>query len=460
MIIDIKKIEDKFIEAKQKSKKYDSSILFSITDNIQADFNSLIDFSISTCKEKVYISQGIEKKEFIGWGNILTLNQNKINADINHYINQIIDKKVDCNLGVEQCKAIFIGGQNFNINIPNQNIWNDFPSFNYQIPLILLSSQDNLSTITFNFLINENSEILNIYNSVKDYLKKIKNYLLDTNKRPVHHFALEKIGFYNNNFPERFFKINNKINNSSLEKVIISDIMHYTFSGDFPYKKLLLELKNTYPECTIFLYDYGSKGKYLGASPEKIFSLENSRLEIDALAGSVNRENNKSDKENIEFILNDKKINEEHDIVIKGIVESLKKISPKIHCSSKDILTLKNILHLKTLISLEVTNPNNPMEILNLLSPTPALSGYPKKDSINFISTIEQYDRGWYTGAFGWIDNKLNCNFYAGLRSMFIHENKLYIYGGAGITKDSDEIEEWNEIIYKIRTIEELINGL
>ena len=43
MIIDIKKFEDKFIEAKQKSKKYDSSILFSITDNIQADFNSLID---------------------------------------------------------------------------------------------------------------------------------------------------------------------------------------------------------------------------------------------------------------------------------------------------------------------------------------------------------------------------------------------------------------------------------
>ena len=189
-----------------------------------------------------------------------------------------------------------------------------------------------------------------------------------------------------------------------------------------------------------------------------IFSIDNNNLSIEALAGSVSRGNKDlNDISNINFILNDKKINDEHDIVVKGILESLKELQLKFNCSDKSVLTLKNIMHLQTLIRAKIENFNNPLYILNLLSPTPALSGYPKKESIKLINKIEDYDRGWYTGSIGWIDTKFNCNFYAGLRSILINENKLYIYGGAGITKDSLQDEEWHEILYKINSIEEMI---
>ena len=190
-----------------------------------------------------------------------------------------------------------------------------------------------------------------------------------------------------------------------------------------------------------------------------VFFLNKNNLKIDALAGSINRANNKSgDISNSKFILNDKKINEEHDIVVKGIVENLNKLAIKASLSKKNVIILKNILHLKTLITAKIKNKNAIMNILDLLSPTPALSGYPKNKSMNIINDIEDYDRGWYSGSIGWINNNLDCDFFAGLRSMFINKNKLYIYGGAGIIKDSDNDEEWKEILYKINTMEELVN--
>ena len=125
-------------------------------------------------------------------------------------------------------------------------------------------------------------------------------------------------------FYEKFSIIKRYIQESEIEKAIISNIISYSYKGSFLLDKFLLKLKDLYPKCTIFLYDYPDKGKYLGASPEKVLDVNNNNLKIDALAGSVNRTNNKSDDiSNAKFILKNKKINEEHDIVVKGIVDNL-----------------------------------------------------------------------------------------------------------------------------------------
>ena len=153
----------------------------------------------------------------------------------------------------------------------------------------------------------------------------------------------------------------------------------------------------------------------------------------------------------------DKKIAKEHNIVVQGIIESLSKINIKTHCNNTHILKLKNIHHLKTCIKAK-KNDMNIMDILDILSPTPALSGYPKDKSIKIIEEIEGYDRGWYSGVVGWISNNLNAEFYAGLRSAYIKDNYIYIYAGAGITIDSNPEDEWNEIINKMTTMDEIIN--
>ena len=101
------------------------------------------------------------------------------------------------------------------------------------------------------------------------------------------------------------------------------------------------------------------------------------------------------------------------DIVIEGIIKDLNRIKIRSNISKKSILRLKNIQHLKTSITAKTTNNINIINILDTISPTPALSGYPKKESLKIIAELENYDRGWYSGAIGWIDSELDCDFFA-----------------------------------------------
>ena len=65
----------------------------------------------------------------------------------------------------------------------------------------------------------------------------------------------------------------------------------------------------------------------------------------------INRKTKLEQKENDIYIYEDKKINDEHNIVIKGIKEALLEKNIKIKCGEKHILKLKNIQHLKTSIT-------------------------------------------------------------------------------------------------------------
>ena len=73
------------------------------------------------------------------------------------------------------------------------------------------------------------------------------------------------------------------------------------------------------------------------------------------------------------------------------------------------------------------------------------------KDVVPFLSPAVFVEKKW-------INNNFDCEFYAGLRSAYSHNNKINIYAGAGITIDSDPNEELNEINSKFKSIDEIIN--
>ena len=101
---------------------------------------------------------------------------------------------------------------------------------------------------------------------------------------------------------------------------------------------------------------------------------------------------------------------------------------------------------------------HNPLDILDSLIPTAALSGYPKKESLKIIDSVENYERGRYAGPIGWIYQNMNCEFYAAIRTAYINKNKLYFYGGAGIVINSKAEQEWDEIEKKINAIKNIFN--
>ena len=214
---------------------------------------------------------------------------------------------------------------------------------------------------------------------------------------------------------------------------------------------LLDKLSQNYPKCSVFYKKLNDSQFFLGATPELIMKKTNNNLQTNALAGSKPVENKNE-------LLNDSKIINEHDIVVKGIIDNLNSFNLKPNLDSKNILELKNIAHIITKINSQINDRHNPLDILDSLIPTAALSGYPKKESLKIIDSIENYERGRYAGPIGWIDQNMNCEFYAAIRTAYINKNKLYFYGGAGIIINSKAEEEWNEIEKKIKAIKNIIN--
>ena len=79
----------------------------------------------------------------------------------------------------------------------------------------------------------------------------------------------------------------------------------------------------------------------------------------------------------------------------------------------------------------------------------------PQFEASSFISLNEHFERRYYSGFIGFNDGK-NIDLYVNLRCMELQHNKVVLYAGAGITKDSDPNKEWDETEKKMQTLKNL----
>jgi len=111
----------------------------------------------------------------------------------------------------------------------------------------------------------------------------------------------------------------------------------------------------------------------------------------------------------------------------------------------------KELLQVSSKISAELPKNwrDNLGNILDMLLPAGSITGTPKRSTVDIISRIEDYDRGYYSGVFGIFDGK---NLYSAVMIRFIEKEgkKLYYKSGGGITIDSDVRSEYCELIDKI----------
>ncbi|MFH0866978.1 MAG: chorismate-binding protein, partial [Bacteroidota bacterium] len=87
--------------------------------------------------------------------------------------------------------------------------------------------------------------------------------------------------------------------------------------------------------------------------------------------------------------------------------------------------------------------------IIAALLPAGSVSGAPKNKTVEIITESENYERGYYTGIFGYFDGiKLD----SGVMIRFIEKrgNDLYYKSGGGITVYSEAEKEYQEMIDKI----------
>ncbi len=157
-----------------------------------------------------------------------------------------------------------------------------------------------------------------------------------------------------------------------------------------------------------------------------------------------------------EKILNDPKERAEHATIVDLLRNDLSMIATKvqveryryldkIHTSGKDLYQVSSSIKGRLPDDYKKTLGN----ILFRMLPAGSVSGAPKEKTTEIIRKVENFERGYFTGIFGYFDGR--C-LDSGVMIRFIEcrEDRCYYKSGGGITFQSKVRDEYMEMINKI----------
>lgn len=240
------------------------------------------------------------------------------------------------------------------------------------------------------------------------------------------------------------------IHKGKLNKVVLSRSQGVMIDHS-SYLSIYKTLLNTYKNAFAYWWYHPQVGMWMGASPETLVLVHNSHFQTMSLAGTQRF------KGTLDVSWGEKEATEQQ-IVTDYIAENLSFICATLNVSEVETVRAGNLLHLKTEISGVFKKGCTLRNLIEALHPTPAVCGYPKVLAKEFIVKHEQYERTYYTGFLGYInDKKEGTSLYVNLRCMELNGNKAIVYVGGGVTKDSDPEAEWEETLNKSLTMMRLL---
>ncbi|WP_071187733.1 isochorismate synthase [Trichormus sp. NMC-1] len=330
-----------------------------------------------------------------------------------------------------------------------------FPAATIFLPNLQVAIKNECCTLVINSIINSDVNIQTILQEIKtkiDIIQSLENYSLHSDIFPVN--LLKKNITNPDKFKHSVLSVLEKIQANHLRKIVLADILDVSSSNAFNLFKSLNNLRQLHPNCYVFSTSNGKGQNFIGASPERLISIQNQQLITDALAGSAPRgKTPREDAENANKLINSTKEKHEHKLVLDFITQRLSQLGLFPQILSPRLRQLSNIQHLWTPISAVVPANVHPLKIVGQLHPTPAVAGAARDIACTEIRRYESFERGLYAAPLGWVDGSGNCEFIVGIRSALIDGNRARLYAGAGIVAGSDPDKEFAEVQLKLQAL-------
>ena len=188
-------------------------------------------------------------------------------------------------------------------------------------------------------------------------------------------------------------------------------------------------------------------------SPETFVEIKNNKIYTYPMKGTIDSQIEDAK----EKILDSSKERAEHTMVVDllrndlGIVANEVRVDnfryiDKINAGNKELLQVSSQISAK----LDKNWQEKVGDILVSLLPAGSITGTPKKSTVEILKSVEDYDRGYYTGVFGVfygesLDSSVMIRFIEKLS-----DGTLIYKSGGGITCDSDASLEYQELLDKI----------
>ncbi len=240
------------------------------------------------------------------------------------------------------------------------------------------------------------------------------------------------------------------------------DIFQVTLSRSFTqaYHADPFDLYRTLRRVTAAPYlFYLDDGEHiiLGASPEKLVSVQNHQVETVPIAGTCKAEGEHSAHQ----LLNDEKELAEHMMLVDLARNDLGKICVKGSVTVAELLAPKmagNLIHLTSLVRGELDKSFDALDALKAVFPAGTVSGAPKFRAMEIIDELETTPRGFYAGAFCLLDKLGNLDSAIVIRTMTLKEGTVTVRAGSGIVFDSVPAKEAEETRAKAMAVLRAVN--
>ncbi|MCG1003052.1 MULTISPECIES: isochorismate synthase MenF [Halobacterium] len=244
-----------------------------------------------------------------------------------------------------------------------------------------------------------------------------------------------------------------RIEAGDLRKVVLATALRADLEADLDPRDLLERLRQSYPSCFRFLVEPTGDAAFLGATPERLVTLDDDGVETVGLAGSVGRGDTPEEDAELAARLRDsEKLRHEQRLVTDTIAAKLEEFGD-VTVGERSVRKLSNIQHLSTPITADVSADTHVLDVAEALHPTPAVGGLPPDAALDVIRETETFDRGWYAAPVGWVDGDGDGTFAVGLRSAVARDRTVTMFAGNGIVADSDPSEEYEEVQLKYQPI-------
>ena len=219
--------------------------------------------------------------------------------------------------------------------------------------------------------------------------------------------------------------------------------------------ELYRALRRVNPSPYLFLLELGDVA-LVGSSPETVVKCESRRAALNPIAGTI-----APGEGDAEALLSSVKDRAEHTMLVDLGRNDLSRVCVPGTVEVDRFMTPERYSHVTHLVSEvvgELRADVTPFDLLRACFPAGTVSGAPKVRAMQIISELEDYRRGVYAGAVGYVlpqeDALDTC---IAIRTLVLRDGTAYLQAGGGIVADSDPAAEHEECLNKLRALETAI---
>ena len=187
-------------------------------------------------------------------------------------------------------------------------------------------------------------------------------------------------------------------------------------------------------------------------SPERFIRIQGESISSNPMKGTIDASIPGAHSQ----LASDPKEDAEHNTIVDLIRNDLSTVASNVRVKRfKYIEKLKThqgeLLHMSSEITgkLPVDFRKSLGDILFRMLPAGSICGAPKKKTLEIIREVELYERGYYTGVFGYFDGQ-NLDSAVAIRYIEKEGKQLLFKSGGGITFKSDWEKEYDEMQKKV----------